>query len=353
MLPDLRLTFYRTCVVLATIGVLYLVWRLSDLVIILFLSIIFASTVRPIIEDLIPRSVPRSVSIGFIYIVTIVAIGALVVIGVPPIVQLAIDMSQEDQLAEEVNIALIRSTFLLRQQFQVYVPVLALPPHLTDFLGSVDETVAERAIPVAQTAFRTVGQILLAIVLSIYWLVARGTALKQLLRLTPSAYRKTVYEIWIDTEDTLGRYLRGQLILALTIGLVSYIGLLILRVPNAKALAVMAGLFEVVPFVGPVLAAIPAVFIGFTEAPAKGLLVLLFYIAVQTLEGNFLIPFVMGRGLRLHPMIVLLAITAGFYLNGIVGAILALPVVSALQITLTHVRQFSSNTNLSPERLGP
>jgi len=156
-----------------------------------------------------------------------------------------------------------------------------------------------------------------------------------------------VYQIWVDTEDTLGTYVRGQLILAGIIGSVCYVGLLVLQVPNARALAVLAGLFEVIPFIGPVLAAIPAVLIGFTVSPVTGLLVLALYVVVQTVEGNYLIPYFMGRGLQLHPMIVLVAITAGFYLNGIVGAMLALPLVSALQITVYHLRNTDPEDGLA------
>jgi predicted PurR-regulated permease PerM len=338
---DLRKTFYRTGIVIATIAGAYIIYRLADLVVILFLSIIFASTVRPLKDAMERVRIPSSVAIALIYFVTILAILTLIIVAIPPVVQLAMDMFQENQLASDVNVALIRTTFLLRQQFKVYVPILSLPPQLQELLDSADETITEQAIPFAQVATAVVGKILLAIVLSIYWLVARSTALRQLLRLTSQHYRKTVYQIWMDTEDTLGAYLRGQFLLACIIGTVSYIGLITLQVPNARALAVLAGLFEVIPFIGPVLAAIPAILVGLTVSPITALLVLLLYVLVQSIEGNFLIPHIMGRGLRLHPMIVLLAITAGFYLNGIVGAVLALPLASAVQITVRHLRTMS------------
>ena len=358
---DLRRTFFRTVVVLATLAGAYVLYRLGDLVVVLFLSLIFASTVRPIIGVLQRWKAPRSVAIALVYGAAAAGIVLLIVVAVPPLVQLVMDFAQNDRLTSEVNVALVRTSLMLRRQFEVYVPILSLPPQMQELLDSADETVAEQAIPFAQSTFATVGRTLLAIVLSIYWLVARGTALRQILMLTPKHYRNAVYRIWVDTEDTLGAYLRGQVVLGLIIGAVSYLGLLVLQVPNARALAVLAGLLEFVPFVGPTLAAIPAVLIGLTVSPVSAMLVLVFYVIVQAVESNYLAPTIMGRGLKLHPMIVLLAITAGFYLSGIVGAILALPLAGAAQITVHHLRTIGAVNgqakdvvaSVQPEAQGP
>lgn len=335
--PDLRRTFYRTCVVIATLGAGYLLYRLGELVVVLFLSLIFASTVRPLIARLKQWNIPTSVAIALIYGATILGFIFLIVVAVPPVIQLAMEMSQGNQIVSDLNFALLRTSFLLRQQFQLFVPILELPPQLEELLASADEAMAEQAVPFATTAISMGGSILLAIVLSIYWLVARRTALRQILMLTPKSYRSPVYRIWVDTEDSLGRYLRGMFLLAVIIGAVSYVGLLVLRVPNARALAVLAGMFEFIPFVGPVLAAVPAIFLAINVSPVTAVLVLLLYVVIQTVEGNYLVPKIMGRGLQLHPMIVLLAITAGFYLGGVVGAILALPLAGALQIAARHL----------------
>lgn len=350
---DLRRTSYRTLVILVTLGGAYLLYLLRDLVVVLFLSLIFASTVRPIIGWLQRKKAPRSVAIALVYGAAAAGFVLLFVVAVPPLIQLVMDFAQEDRLAGEVNVALVRTSLMLRRQFEVYVPIFSLPPQMQEMLDSADETVAEQALPFAQSTFATVGRILLAIVLSIYWLVARGTALRQILMLTPKLYRNAVYRIWVDTEDTLGAYLRSQVILGLIIGAVSYAGLLVLQVPNARALAVIAGLLEFVPFVGPSLAAIPAVLVGLTVSPVTAILVLLFYVIVQAVEGNYLVPKIMGRGLRLHPMIVLLAITAGFYLAGVVGAILALPLAGAVQITVQHLRAMSAANGTQTAEAAP
>ncbi len=337
---DLQRAFLITLIVIATLVALYLMYRLDNLLVVLFLSLIFASTVRPIIGVLQRWRVPKAVAILLVYAAVIGGIVLLIIVAVPPLIQLVMGFTQDNELTSEVNTAMIRMSLMLRRQFEVYVPIVSLPPQLQQMLDNADETVAEQAVPLAQNTFATTGKLLLAIVLSIYWLVARGTALRQILTLTPQKYRRPVYGIWVDTEDTLGAYLRGEVILGLIIGAVSYVGLLALQIPNAAALAVLAGLLEFVPFVGPTLAAIPAILLALTASPVKAVLVLIFYVLVQTVEGNYLVPKIMGRGLKLHPMIVLLAITAGYYLSGIVGAVLALPLAGAVQIIIRHLREF-------------
>ena len=116
----------------------------------------------------------------------------------------------------------------------------------------------------------------------------------------------------------LGTYLRGQIILGLADGLMSLAGLRVLRMLNALPLAVIAGLLEFVPFVGPVAAAVPAILTSFTVSPVVALLVALFYLLVQQFEGNYLVLKVMSKQTSLHSLLVLIAIFAGFQLGGII-----------------------------------
>ena len=163
------------------------------------------------------------------------------------------------------------------------------------------------------------------------------SGLPNLLRATPRQYQPTISHIWIDTEEMLGGYFRGQIILGLAVGTASLVGLLVLRVPNALPLAVIAGLLEFVPFVGPIGAAIPAVLMGLTVSPLVALLVGLLYVVIQQVEGNYLVPRIMSSSVSLHPLIVLIAIFAGFQLNGVVGALLAVPLAGIMQIVLRHL----------------
>ncbi len=121
----------------------------------------------------------------------------------------------------------------------------------------------------------------------------------------------------------------GQLVLMLFIGVLSYIGLLAFGVKYALLLAVLAALLEVVPYLGPVVATVPAVFFAVVDSPQKGLLVLIYYLLVQRIEHMVLIPKIMQKTTGLNPVLVVLALAAGFAVGGIAGGLLSIPVATA------------------------
>ena len=333
----LRDIFYATCVVLGTLLLAYVLYELSDLIVVVFVALIFASTVRPILRGMTRRHIPQWLSILIIYAGPALALVGLILLAVPPIVTLMMDVFQNNNLINTMSYSLMRTGLAFQRQFDIFIPVLSLPAQFRAFTDMADQTIKEQAMPFASNAFYVLGQIVLAVVISVYWLTARRQALRNLLRATPRQYQPTISHIWIDTEEMLGGYFRGQIILGLAVGTASLVGLLVLRVPNALPLAVIAGLLEFVPFVGPIGAAIPAVLMGLTVSPLIALLVGLLYVVIQQVEGNYLVPRIMSSSVSLHPLIVLIAIFAGFQLNGVVGALLAVPLAGIMQIVLRHL----------------
>ncbi|MCB0130923.1 MAG: AI-2E family transporter [Caldilineaceae bacterium] len=333
----MRKTFLQTIVVLATLLGAYLFYALAELVVALFVAQIFASTVRPLVRKLMDWRVPRSIAIAVIYLLVAGAAVGLLVLAIPPLATLFVTLFASNRLVSELNLALFRMGFFLRSQFAVYLPVMTVPPALREMLENADQTMLEQAMPLARNTSYYMGQIALAVVMSVYWLVARSSALKFLLRLSPVDHRRRIAAAWIDTEETLGAYLRGQVVLALLIGVASLVGLLIFRVPNAVALAIVAGLFEFIPFVGPFLGALPAVLVGLSVSPLTAVLIGVWYMLVQQVEGNYLVPKIMHRSIGLHPLLVMLAIFGGYYLQGVVGALLAIPIAGAVQVIVRHL----------------
>ncbi|MBU4332000.1 AI-2E family transporter, partial [Patescibacteria group bacterium] len=135
-------------------------------------------------------------------------------------------------------------------------------------------------------------------------------------------------------QKKIGSWLRGQVILMIIIGILSYIGLLILGVRYALLLALFAGLMEIIPYIGPIFGAVPAVFIALTQSPIKGLLVIVLYLIIQQLENNLIVPKIMKRAVGLNPIVVILVILIGGKIAGIVGALIAVPVATAFSVML-------------------
>jgi len=332
-----RHTFYRTIIILATLVGAYLLYRLSDTVIVLFGAIIFASALRPYVDGLARRGMNRGLAILLIYAIILIGLTGLLIIAVPPLVELWRDLYSNRGLIRIAQALVSQLSEFGWRNFQINIPVFEPVAELEAQLDRAESVAGELAWPFARSTGYVLSQLVLALVMGFYWLTARGLILDLLLRMSPLRHRAQVELIWNDVEETLGSYVRGQGILALVIGFASYIGLILLGVPYAPALAVIAGVTEVIPVVGPILGAIPAILVGLTVSPTTGLLVLGLYVLIQQFEGNVLVPRVMEQSVGLNPLLVIVALVAGSSLNGIVGALLAIPVAGALQVVARHL----------------
>jgi predicted PurR-regulated permease PerM len=151
-------------------------------------------------------------------------------------------------------------------------------------------------------------------------------------------------------ERDFGQWVRGQLLLGLAVGVGTFIGLIVLSQffpvfgQYAVLLSVIAGLLELVPIIGPIISAVPAVLLGATESPAAILAAIGLYFIVQQTENNFLVPKIQGNAVQLHPAVVVFAIIIGGSLAGLLGAILALPMTAAFRDVVRYLFR-----RLSPE----
>jgi predicted PurR-regulated permease PerM len=155
-------------------------------------------------------------------------------------------------------------------------------------------------------------------------------------RALPPAWRGDVFALFAIANRVFGNWVRGQLVLGASVGILSYAGLMLLSTyvdpvfgRYAILLALVAGILELIPFIGPIIAAIPALLIGITVGPAGFVAVLALYSAIQLLENNLLVPKIQGDAVELHPSAVMLALIVGASLGGIIGAIVSLPITAA------------------------
>ncbi len=332
-----RRVFSSTVIVLATVAVAYLLLQVGQVVLALFIAIIFASTVRPFVDALARYRVPRGAAILLVYLLILGGLAGLLIVAVPPLAGLTIELLEGDLLVSRVETLARQLAVFGWSEFRVVLPVLELPRQLQQLMGEAGDTAERMAWPVAQNIVLVLGQIVLIFVMGAYWLTAREPMLNLLLRMSPLRHRGQVEKVWTDVEVTLGAWLRGQVLLMIIIGAASLAGLVLLGVPYAPALAVIAGLTEAIPVVGPILGGIPAVLVGLTVSGETALLVAAWYIVVQQLEGHVLVPRVMQRTVGLNPLLVIIALVVGGLLNGVVGALLAVPVAGALQVIVRHM----------------
>ncbi|MBX3051665.1 MAG: AI-2E family transporter [Caldilineaceae bacterium] len=331
--------FVTTFVVVIALITLYIAYLLGEILFILFGAIIFSSAIHPIVNQMTKRGINCSAAILLTYIVIISSVIGLLIVSVPPMVSLLSQVMEKDFLTSQLSSIIfdLRLKIIEWGQFRNLLPMVRVTPEMVETITTTSDEVGKQAWPVTQQLVAFLGKIGLLLVLAFYWLIARTESLELFLKLTPSEHRLQLRVLWNDIETRLGAYLRGQIILMLIVGSLSFVGLLVLQVPNALALAVIAGLTEAIPLVGPLLGAIPAILIGLLISPATALLVALLYTIIQILENNILVPKIMSANVGLNPLVVIIAIIAGSTLNGIVGALFAIPIAGAIQVVAQHM----------------
>ncbi|HSJ52122.1 MAG TPA: AI-2E family transporter [Anaerolineae bacterium] len=332
-----RQAFQTTVVVLATLLLAYLLYKVGQILLVLFLAIVFASAIRPVVDWLSRWHVPRGLAILMVYLLVLGIVFVSIVVATPPLIEMTTGLLSGELLREPLLRFSSWLTIFGWENFRVILPVITLPEQVQALIEQARGLAERQVWPLAMGGVLVLAQLVLVFVMTFYWLTAREPMLAFILRLSPLRQRGQVETVWNDVEHTLGAYVRGQAILMGAVGLASYLGLLILGVPYAPALAILAALTEAIPVVGPFAGAVPAVLLAFTVSWPVALFVALLYIVIQQLEAHILVPKVMERAVGLNPLLVIVALIAGGLLSGVVGALLAVPVAGALQVIVRHL----------------
>ncbi|MEX2501655.1 MAG: AI-2E family transporter [Trueperaceae bacterium] len=177
-------------------------------------------------------------------------------------------------------------------------------------------------------------QVFLILIASAYFLYDFPRFTANFRRYVPVRWRPVSEDIFNKADRAVGGYLRGQLLITSILGVMIWIGLTLIGIPLATAISFLAAVFNLVPYLGPVVGTIPAVLLGFTVGPVEAMLAVLVFVIANQIEGNVLGPLVLSRSVDLHPVTVLLSIMAGLGLLGFLGMLLAVPVVAMTKVVL-------------------
>ena len=181
------------------------------------------------------------------------------------------------------------------------------------------------------------------LVTTFYLLLEEKNLQQSITSLIPVNQHKRASNIFDKISDKMGRYLRGQVLLMLIVGVVIGVAMKILGVPYAMLLGIWAGSMELLPYVGPIVGALPGVLLAFTLGPTYGIIALIIYFLVQQLENQFLVPKIMGHALGLSPVVIIFSLLIGGKLLGFVGLLIAVPITAALGVLYEEWR--SSHLN--------
>jgi predicted PurR-regulated permease PerM len=313
---------------------LYILWEIRQLLLLVFAAVVFATALNSLVRRLQRAGMQRGGAVALSIAIFIVLLIGFVGLIVPPFI------TQFQQLVERVPQGLDR----VQQWAQMLQNMV---PGSSQYVPGVDDLVRQIQ-PFAtrlagnffawfSNALSIVLNLLLVIVLTIMLLINPQPYRKGFQLLFPSFYRRRVDEILCLCEVALVSWIVGILIDMVVIGVVSGIGLLILGVPLVLANALLAGLLEAIPNVGPVLSVIPPAAIALLDAPWKAVAVLVLYIVIQQLEQFLLVPFVMSKQVALLPAVTLLSQVVFAVFFGFLGLFLAIPLVIVGQICIREV----------------
>lgn len=317
----------RVIIVLLALWFLFVV---RDIIAIVFVSLILASALSPTIDRMAKRGIPRALTVLGWYLLIIALFGAVIYFILPPVI------SQLRQLAEQFPIYFASLEKVMRniKEFGIQTHLLddsqqnlnALSNFLNSFTSNIFNTT--RGFISGFVALLTV------FVLTLYLLLDENGIKKFFVALLPIKQKNQIVTIANKVGLGLGAWLRGQILLGIIVGAVVYIGLYFLHIPYALTLALLAGVLEIIPVIGPIISAIPTILIALTISPTTALLVTIFYILVQELENKLLVPKVMQLTVGLHPVTIIIVLLIGAKLMGILGILLAVPVTTMVYIIL-------------------
>ncbi len=311
----------------------YFFYLVSDILVALFIALIFASAVDPWVDWLEKKKIPRGVSILLIYLILFTVIASVIYLIIPPIVQETAELGNNLPRYLEKTV----STFSALKQYTVQH---GISDNIREALGSVSSNLQTAASGVFSTVTGVFGGIFsffLILVLTFYMVVEENAMRKLIWSIVPARHQPYIMQLISRMQRKIGMWLRGQLILSLIIFILTYIGLSILQVKYALVLALVAGLTEFIPYLGPLLAAIPAVFLAFAQSPMLAIFVGVLYYVIQLTENHILVPKIMQKAVGLNPIVSIAVLLIGFQLAGIIGAILAIPVATAVSVFVKDV----------------
>ncbi len=320
-MKELRLSISALDIIkiLVIVSLAYVLWFLRDLVLVVLASLVIASAIEPMAKSLTRRKIPRVISVLSVYLIFFSTFFAVIVFVLPPVLFETKDLLNTiPGYLDNINSnASVGQTF---QNLSEQINVLLEGVRSGNFIGAIS------------MVFGGVISFVLMVVFSFYFAI-NEKGIEEFLRvITPAKKEDYILDLWRRSQEKMGLWLQGQLLLAILIGVLVYLGLMILGVPNALPLAVIAGLFELIPVFGPILSAVPAVALGFmTGGITLALLVAGLYLIIQQFENNLIYPLVVTKVVGVPPVLSILALLVGAKLAGILGILISIPIAAALQ----------------------
>ena len=340
MVVDLNVTSVAKSAVVVLLMVLlfYFVYETRGIILTVFVSFLLAAALDPLVDKMQKAGVPRTISVLLIYIVLFVLAGLFITNLVTLIAGQVVEIAQNvgdfvANLTKETKLPFASQLKPYFDQFYQTVDIQAAASQLQNALKIVADQLLSISIGLLN--------LLIVLVLTFFMTVEEQAIQNFFQSLFPSKYTKYISTRLEAVKDQIGYWLRGQLLLSLIAAVITYIGLIVLGVNYALTLSVIAGLAMVIPVIGRVFAWVIAFPIVFNQSPLLSLWMSLYYLLLQQVENNVLVPYIMNRAVGLSPIIIIIAMMIGGQYLGILGLVLSIPIATTVAI---FVRDYASKS---------
>ncbi len=313
---------YRT-IVFSFFFLLFMValWSIRDILALLLICFVLTESLEPTVDKLQAYKIPRPLAIILIYLVVVALLSILVASVVPIVVE------QTSSLAETLPAALSQFSFL-------GLDASSITSQLR-IIENLPGNIARASVALVSNTF----SLFVVFVLTFYLLLERESLPKYSLSVFGPKGKVKALKLVSQLEKRLGNWVNAELLLMTIVGLTSYVGYSLIGLNYALPLALVAGLLEIVPNIGPTISTVLAAIVGLTLSPLHSLMAVLWGIIVQILENNVIVPRVMKTTVGLNPLVTIVVLAIGAKIGGFVGAILGIPVYITLE---TLFRIFAS-----------
>ncbi|OGK25436.1 hypothetical protein A3C28_06565 [Candidatus Roizmanbacteria bacterium RIFCSPHIGHO2_02_FULL_39_9] len=309
---------------------LQFIWLVKDIIFSLFIAFIIMSAFKPYVNFLTARKVPRFLAAAFIYIIFVLLVFGAFFLMLPPLITETTLLIRILPTVIERVAPNLATTLDLNQIFQ-YLP-----------------NIANQFFDVVSSIFSNTVFIITTLFFGFYFLIEEDVIRKIVVKFFDTATSNRILTVFDKAEKRLSSWFWGQVSLMTIVGLMTYVGLQLLGMRYVLALAVLAGILEAIPNLGPTLSAVPSVLIAFSISPVMGLAVLALYFVVQQIENNLAVPIIMKRAVGLSPIITLIALLVGGRIGGVLGVLLAIPITVFLETMIIEVLNAQKKPAVNP-----
>ena len=321
---------------IAVIWIIYKSFVLKEVVYLIFISLIIAYTLMPLQNKIVEKGLNKRLSALMIIVFLIFLCAAFIYIIVPSILKEGLNVDS-GIIKIQKNIEIIYEKFKpLNNNKTIYVIMDKIYDKIDNLMAEILNKLFDGALNIGQDLLSAA----VIPIISYYFMADSDIIFNKALIMFPIKSRRIIKNILQDIDKVLGKYIVGQLLLSVIIGVFTFIILFTLKVDFPVLLSILNAFFNIIPYFGPIFGAVPAVIMGFIKSTKAGIYTIIFLYLLQLIEGNIISPKVTGNSVSMHPLLVIILLLLGGQIGGFIGMIIAVPVGVIVKIIYEDINYY-------------